>query len=75
MRLNATKCKVMHLGKQEDSRVYSMKAGADIIELESCTVEKDLGVNVDDGLNFRTHVDIKVEKATNLLRMIRRCCC
>eukprot|EP00745_Piridium_sociabile_P035972 TRINITY_DN63634_c0_g1_i2.p1 TRINITY_DN63634_c0_g1~~TRINITY_DN63634_c0_g1_i2.p1 ORF type:complete len:797 (-),score=144.14 TRINITY_DN63634_c0_g1_i2:185-2575(-) len=72
LKFNASKCKVMHLGKQEDPHKYSMNAGNATVGLESCSVEKDLGVHFDDELKFRIHVDIKVEKASNLLNMIRR---
>ena len=45
LRFNVAKCKVMHLGKQKETHTR--------VELESCQLQKDLGVNVDDDFKFR----------------------
>ena len=43
-----------------------MATGNTRVELESCQLEKDLGVNVDADLKFRDHVDTQVGKANRL---------
>ena len=63
LRFNATKCKVMHLGKQSDPASYSMTSDGK---------KKDLGVNVDADLVFDQHVAIQTKKANKLLGMLRR---
>ena len=65
---NTTKCKVMHLGNQAEPSDYFMLANNELNTLETVHMEKDLGVNVDDELNFEEHVQIQTTKAT----MIRR---
>jgi ribonuclease P/MRP protein subunit RPP40 len=72
LRFNTSKCKVMHLGKQEDPHVYYMTKEATPTALENTSVEKDLGVNVDVDLNFEEHVQTQTSKANKLLGMIRR---
>ena len=49
-----------------------MLANNELNTLETVHMEKDLGVNVDDELNFEEHVQIQTTKATKLLAMIRR---
>ena len=39
-------------------------------ELQMSSVEKDLGVFVDDRLNFKKHVSHAVNKASRILRMM-----
>ena len=72
LRFNASKCKVMHIGKQDTPAEYHMKSGSEEVILESCDVEKDLGVNVDSDLKFSYHVSTQTEKANKLLGLIRR---
>ena len=42
------------------------------VTLEVTECEKDLGVNVDAELKFSKHIEIQVNKANNILGMIRR---
>jgi hypothetical protein len=72
LRFNTSKCKVMHLGKQKDPHTYYMERDERPAALETTSVEKDLGVNVDEDLNFEEHVETQTSKATKLLGMIRR---
>ena len=72
LRFNASKCKVMHVGKQTEISNYSMTANNKTLTLETTQTEKDLGVNVDKDLNFEEHVQIQTKKANKLLGMIRR---
>lgn len=72
LRFNAEKCKVMHIGKNEDHHDYKMTSKGKRISLESVSLEKDLGVNVDSELKFREHINIQVNKANKLLALLRR---
>ena len=72
LRFNATKCKVMHLGNQQDPVTYYMQSSETAVELEEISIEKDLGVNVDRDLNFTEHVHAQTVKANRLLCLIRR---
>ena len=72
LRFNATKCKVIHLGKKSDPASYSMTSDGKAVTLETIQMEKDLGVNVDADLVFDQHVAIQTKKANKLLGMLRR---
>ncbi|RUS72071.1 hypothetical protein EGW08_020166 [Elysia chlorotica] len=72
LRFNAEKCKVMHIGKNEDPNEYTMRSKGECITLESVSTEKDLGVNIDSDLKFSQHVSIQVNKANRLLALLRR---
>ena len=72
LRFNASKCKVMHLGKQANPESYKMSGNGGEVELEETEMEKDLGVNVDNKLAFDEHINIQTKKASKLLAMIRR---
>lgn len=72
LRFNASKCKVMHIGKQDDPAQYHMTSDGSKVTLEECDMEKDLGVNVDNDLKFSKHVQIQVNKTSRLLALLRR---
>lgn len=71
LRFNANKCKVMHIGKHKEGE-YTMTSSGGTVVLDTVEVEKDLGVNIDNNLNFDHHIDSQVKKANKLLGMIRR---
>ena len=73
LRFNADKCKVMHIGKQQQPQDYYMNTELGRVKLEVVHIEKDLGVNFDEGLVFKDHVLIQTQKCNKLLGMIRRC--
>ena len=69
LRFHPDKCKVSDIGiKDRINYVYYIGN----IELEHITEEKDLGVFIDNKLNFNTHISHKIEKANNTLGAIRR---
>ena len=73
IRFNATKCKVMHLGKENLQKPYYMtSSNKDEVTLEETLVEKDLGVYVDKDLSFSHHIQQGIAKANKLLGLIRR---
>ena len=72
LRFNATKCKAMHLGRNNLQFSYHMRSNQTEVELESTVCEKDLGVHVDPSLKFTKHCEKAVNKANQLLGIIRR---
>ena len=50
---SASKCKVMHLGKKNITFTYKMGTNT---KWEETLVEKDLGVYIDNDLNFNFHI-------------------
>jgi hypothetical protein len=74
MPLNAKKCTVLRIGKENidiDSNYLIKVRGISSI-MEHTTSIKDLGVIVDDKLNFREHINSKVNKAYSTLGIIKR---
>ena len=68
LNFNASKCKVMHFGHNNPNFNYRMDGSM----LENVNEEKDLGVTVDTGLTFDSHINQKVNKANKILGLIRR---
>jgi hypothetical protein len=68
IKFNASKCKVMHLGKNNGKKVYQMGG----VALEAAEEEKDLGVTTDAELNFESHISKSVTKASRTLGVIKR---
>ena len=66
MRFNASKCKCMHIGRNNPGFHYSMG----ITTIEEGNQEKDLGVTFNDDLRFNEHIAIKVKKANQALGLI-----
>ncbi len=72
LNFNISKCKVMHLGNDNNNFKYHMGSDAQLHELESTDVEKDLGVHVDKDLTFDCHITECVKSANKILGLIRR---
>jgi hypothetical protein len=74
LRFNADKCKVLHLGKNNEQQAYSMRRHGcnERVMIEKSCVEKDLGVCVDRELKFYRHIETQVNTSNKLLGLIRR---
>jgi hypothetical protein len=73
LRFNADKCKVLHLGKNNEQQDYSMRRHScdERVMTEKSSVEKDLGVYVDKELKFSKYVETQ-DTSNKLLGLIRR---
>jgi hypothetical protein len=74
LRFNADKCKVINLGKNNEQQDYSMRRHGcnERVMMSKSTMEKDLGVNIDNELKFSKHIEGQINKANKLLGLIRR---
>ena len=73
LKFHPEKCKAMHLGKAGDTEYsYKLKDGHTYHELLYTEEEKDLGVVIDGKLDFDTHINIKINKASSIMAVIRR---
>jgi hypothetical protein len=68
MSFNIKKCSVMHVGRKNESRVYSMGA----CDIENSTLERDLGLFVDSNIKFSHHCSLAAKNANRILGQIRR---
>ena len=67
MLFNFKKSKQLHNGSRMDPATYTMNTGHETIEIEKVSSEKDLGVIIDQSLNFCKHINKKVNKANRNL--------
>jgi hypothetical protein len=68
MQFNASKCKVVHFGKNNEKRPYQIGNAL----LDSCSCEKDLGVAIHDSIKSSSHINEQVKKANQILGLIFR---
>lgn len=70
---NASKCKVMHIGRKNENYRYTMiDSTGNHTYINPVTSEKDLGVTFDENLNFQEHITNIVNKAQRNLGIIHR---
>ena len=68
------KCKVMHIGNHPPATNYTNMRQSDntTLDIRDEKTERDLGVAIDNHLNFKLHISQTVSQANRLLGMIRR---
>ena len=71
LHFNPDKCKVMHIGHKFDTKYYMMDDTRKV-ELQSVSVEKDLGVFTTDNLKPSLQCQKAAAKARSVLGMVRR---
>jgi hypothetical protein len=69
---NGAKCKVLHIGKNNPERDYTMRMDEQEIVIAKCEEEKDLGVIFDRDLSFDRHIAHVVNKANQVIGIIKR---
>ena len=69
---NVSKCKVLHIGKQNPVISYSMKNDGVVQDILNCEEEKDLGITFDKQLTFNSHIDKAINTAKRVLSMSKR---
>lgn len=73
LRLNVNKCKITSFGRDIAYRYeYYLTTGQSSTELTREGHLNDLGIEIDDKLNFSLHIHIKVNKAYQVLGVVRR---
>ena len=70
---NVTKCKILHIVKNNQEIVYKMKLSEyNYDNIAKCEEEKDLGVIFDKYLSFDAHIQNSINKANSMIDIIRR---
>ncbi len=72
LHFNKAKCKALYIGKDNRKESYYMQSNDNPVKLDESEAEKDLGVIVDNALNFSTHISEAIKKANTKLGMIKR---
>jgi hypothetical protein len=71
LRFHPEKCVAMRIGKSKIAeKEYYM--GPERQEIKRSSIEKDIGVFIDEKLSFETHIETKVNKANATMGIIRR---
>ena len=72
LQFNESKCTTLYLVKENAKHMYNMSTVDGPIDLAESQVEKDLGVQIDNQLNFDKHITDAIKKANSKLGMIKR---
>jgi hypothetical protein len=73
MRLNESKCKVMHIGKENQQYMYTINTSQNaVMILSKSTLERDLGVMISSDLKWKHHTAYCANKANRVLGMLKR---
>ena len=69
---NCNKCKFLPIEvNTEDDSLFTQE-GLGRVKLSKCSNEKDLGIIIDDKLNFKCHINTIVKSSNRLVGLIRR---
>ena len=68
---NINKCGVLHIGNKNEKKEYYMDDKSEL-KLKRVTNEKDVGVTFEENLKFDQHINNKINKANQLVGMIKR---
>ena len=76
LKFNPSKCKKMVITRQQNlttppRMLYDHQQGKRTV-IEEIAIEKDLGVHIDNNLNFKEHIGTIIKKANKMLGIIRR---
>ena len=69
---NTEKCKVMHAGRNNPNKEYNMIKNDTVCTVTTCNSEKDLGVIFDKELTFNNHIQTCINKANQMIGLIKR---
>jgi hypothetical protein len=76
LKFHPNKCKVMTAsnkrGNNREQKYHLYDSEGKEIELQNSDGEKDIGVLVDDQLNYSQHIQQKMNKANSIMGLIRR---
>ena len=73
LKFHPDKCKQLTIGgNKNDHQTYYMQLEGVIPNLQVLEEETDLGVTIDSKLTFDAHISNKINKATQMTRIIRR---
>ena len=72
LHFNSSKCKILHVGENNPKHKYFIGNGNSRHEIETTSLEKDLGVYVDTDLNFESHIEYIVKRASSKKATILR---
>ena len=72
LNFNIGKCKLLHIGKKNPEEIYVMHQNNILTSIDSVIVQPDLGILMDESLNFSDHISSIVLKANKILATIKR---
>ena len=72
LKFNQSKCNVLHLGENNPRHKYYIGDEPNRTEMTVTTLEKDLGVHIDEKLNFDKHIEKITKKAASKCSQILR---
>ncbi len=72
IKLNLDKCKIMHIGKNNNQYEYNTMNGKLNQILKTTTLERDIGVNISNDLKWEHHIKLIVNKANSKLGLLAK---
>ena len=72
LNFNQAKCKILHIGENNPKYQYFIGEGTNRRVIEITTLEKDLGILVDNNINFEDYIDYIIKRASTKKAQILR---